>query len=233
MLIALLKQPAFDAKSIRSLPAVSIGDTINLPNLIAAAKDSKLLGVSKVTVELGMSEAMPICGFNGALEGMRVERGAVGVGNALSGVKVRICRDGSRKILARGETGELHTSGGMVIGEYIYGDNKPFYDDDEGHWITTGDRAVMDNDGSISIHQPYEDIIVRGGENLSVARIESCLREAGMVVRLQAFLYTIENTDIRSSVRLLVYLTKLLARSLLLLCSWLSNLKFQRAKSIT
>ena len=102
----------------------------------------------------------------------------------LAGAKLRICEPESRKVLRRGEVGELHLGGSGVIGGYMYGDNKVFYDDENGHWIATGDQAKMDEDGTIYIMGRYKDIIIRGGENLSPALIENCLEKTGVRVQM-------------------------------------------------
>ena len=102
----------------------------------------------------------------------------------LAGAKLRICEPESRKVLRRGEVGELHLGGSGAIGGYMYGDNKVFYDDENGHWIATGDQAKMDEDGTIYIMGRYKDIIIRGGENLSPALIENCLEKTGVRVQM-------------------------------------------------
>ncbi|MGH7326171.1 MAG: AMP-binding protein [Candidatus Rokuibacteriota bacterium] len=42
-------------------------------------------------------------------------------------------------------------------------------------WFKTGDRAVLDADGYVSITGRSKDVIIRGGENISVAEIENLL----------------------------------------------------------
>jgi len=42
-------------------------------------------------------------------------------------------------------------------------------------WFRTGDRAVLDGDGYVSITGRSKDIIIRGGENISVAEVENLL----------------------------------------------------------
>ncbi len=42
-------------------------------------------------------------------------------------------------------------------------------------WFMTGDRAVLDPDGYVSISGRTKDIIIRGGENIPVAEIENLL----------------------------------------------------------
>jgi cyclohexanecarboxylate-CoA ligase len=44
-------------------------------------------------------------------------------------------------------------------------------------WFDTGDLARMDDDGYIRITGRSKDIIIRGGENISVAEIEGLLFE--------------------------------------------------------
>ncbi|HXG03505.1 MAG TPA: AMP-binding protein [Candidatus Binatia bacterium] len=42
-------------------------------------------------------------------------------------------------------------------------------------WFKTGDRAVLDPDGYVSITGRAKDMIIRGGENISVAEVENLL----------------------------------------------------------
>ncbi len=42
-------------------------------------------------------------------------------------------------------------------------------------WFKTGDRAVLDADGYVSITGRSKDLIIRGGENISVAEVENLL----------------------------------------------------------
>lgn len=44
-------------------------------------------------------------------------------------------------------------------------------------WYITGDLAVIDEDGYVSIEGREKDIIIRGGENIPVARIEDLLHD--------------------------------------------------------
>ncbi len=42
-------------------------------------------------------------------------------------------------------------------------------------WFKTGDRAMLDEDGYVSITGRTKDLIIRGGENISVAEVENLL----------------------------------------------------------
>ena len=48
-----------------------------------------------------------------------------------------------------------------------------FYDDDQGHWMKTGDRAVAAENGKMTIVGRYKNRIIRGGENIAPSAIES------------------------------------------------------------
>lgn len=47
----------------------------------------------------------------------------------------------------------------------------------DGDWFDTGDVAVIDADGYLSITGRTKDVIIRGGENIPVAYIENVLYE--------------------------------------------------------
>ena len=151
------------------------------PEALQAATHESRLGADQAIVAYGMSEGLPICASS-TKHGIIQEKGVICVGKLLLGAKARVCEAGSRKPLTRGEVGELHLGGDMIISEYLYGDNKVFYTDDSGHWIVTGDQAKMNEDGTLYLLGRYKDIIIRGAENLSPGLIENCLDKAGVTV---------------------------------------------------
>ncbi|KAL8670016.1 MAG: hypothetical protein Q9168_005417 [Polycauliona sp. 1 TL-2023] len=179
MLLALIKQPGFHPTKTRSLELVLLGGTIVPPAIYAIATSPKSLGASTAIAAFGMTEGLPICGSQPGHD-LVVHRGAVSLGQALPGVRIRICKSQSTDIVRRGETGELHYSGDMVIGDYLHGDSKSIYNDESGRWIATGDEAMMDDQGNIFIFGRWKDIIIRGGENLSPGLIENCMGRAGV-----------------------------------------------------
>jgi acyl-CoA synthetase (AMP-forming)/AMP-acid ligase II len=85
------------------------------------------------------------------------------------------------KVLPRGERGELHIGGNQVIKAYLLSDGQgedpqsAFYDDEEGHWLKSGDQAVMAENGEVTVVGRYKDLIFRGGENISPSSIEQLL----------------------------------------------------------
>ena len=181
MFLALTMHPSFTPAKTRSLRQVTFSGTVLSPDILVAAADAEKLGAKHLVVGYGMSEAIPGLGTNPSHH-QKIQSGCLGFDTVLRGAKIRICEPGSHNILKRGEVGELHIGGGGVIGGYIYGDNNVFYDDLGGHWMITGDQAKMEVDGSVYILGRYKDIIIRAGENLSPALIETTLNRAGVVV---------------------------------------------------
>ena len=92
------------------------------------------------------------------------------VGRPLPGVEIQI-RDGSGAPVATGETGKLHVRGPQVSGEYR-GIGSAV---DEQGWFATGDVARFDGDGFLFVEGRSDDIIIRGGENISPDVIEDVL----------------------------------------------------------
>ena len=83
------------------------------------------------------------------------------VGRALPGVEVQVRDDGG--IWVRGE---------QVSGEY---EGRPLALDDG--WFDTRDAGHLDAEGFLFVHGRVDDVIVRGGENLSPGEIEAVLTD--------------------------------------------------------
>lgn len=64
-----------------------------------------------------------------------------------------------------GEPGEFLTKGWHVMIEY-WGDKKSTEKSIEDGWMKSGDMAVLDEDGYLSIVGRKKDMIIRGGENV-------------------------------------------------------------------
>jgi len=76
--------------------------------------------------------------------------------------------DGS--VLPAGETGEIYVRGGQVAGEYH---GRSALDDDG--WFPTSDAGHLDAAGYLFVEGRLDDVIVRGGENVSPGEIEDVI----------------------------------------------------------
>jgi acyl-CoA synthetase (AMP-forming)/AMP-acid ligase II len=100
----------------------------------------------------------------------KVQRRLVSVGRGLPGVEIEI-RDDEGKLLGPGERGEIYVRGEQVSGEY---EGRGAVTDAEG-WFPTRDAGSMDDEGYLFLEGRADDVIVRGGENLSPGEIEDVM----------------------------------------------------------
>lgn len=106
-----------------------------------------------------------------------VRRRLHSVGRPIDAVEIQI-RDANGKPLPADEVGDVFVRGGQVAGEYL-GIGSLL--DEEG-WFPTRDRGYMDEYGFLYLDGRADDIIVRGGENISPGEIEEVLREHPAIV---------------------------------------------------
>jgi len=93
------------------------------------------------------------------------------VGQPLPTLEVTV-RDELGREVPPGTVGELWVRGGQVSGEYRGAEGS----EDDG-WFRTRDSVHLDEDGFLFVHGRLDDVIVRGGENLSPGEIEAVLLE--------------------------------------------------------
>lgn len=105
-----------------------------------------------------------------------VRRRLVSVGQPLPGVEVEIRDDEGRK-LWQGERGEIYVRGEQVSGEYLERGSQL---DTQG-WFPTRDAGSLDAEGYLFIEGRADDVIVRGGENMSPGEIEDVLLDHAAV----------------------------------------------------
>ncbi|MBI5090782.1 MAG: AMP-binding protein, partial [Actinobacteria bacterium] len=99
-----------------------------------------------------------------------VRRRLGSVGRPLPVLELSI-RDADGNPVGVGERGEIWVRGPQVSGEYVGRGGS-----DDG-WFNTRDSGELDDEGYLFVHGRLDDVIVRGGENLSPGEIESVLVE--------------------------------------------------------
>lgn len=93
------------------------------------------------------------------------------VGKPLPSVEIEI-RDDDGNPLNPWDAGEIYVKGPQVSGEY---EGRSVLDDDG--WFPTRDAGYLDDHGYLFLSGRADDVIVRGGENLSPGEIEDLLHE--------------------------------------------------------
>jgi acyl-CoA synthetase (AMP-forming)/AMP-acid ligase II len=100
-----------------------------------------------------------------------VKRRLGSVGRPLPSLELEIRGPGG-EVLGRNQSGEIHVRGEQVSGEYTH---KKVVQDDG--WFATNDGGWLDDEGYLFVEGRLDDVIVRGGENISPGEIEDVLRE--------------------------------------------------------
>ncbi|WP_036436826.1 class I adenylate-forming enzyme family protein [Mycobacterium sp. URHB0044] len=100
--------------------------------------------------------------------GVRARLGSVG--RALPTVELSV-RDTAGQPVPKGELGELWVRGDQVSGKYVGVESGR---NDDG-WFPTKDGARIDSDGYVFIEGRLDDVIVRGGENISPGEVEDAI----------------------------------------------------------
>lgn len=110
-----------------------------------------------------------------------VRRRLGSVGRPLPTLELEI-RDPDGKVLPAGESGEVYVRGEQIAGEYLH--KKVIQDDG---WFATNDAGWLDAEGFLFVEGRLDDVIVRGGENISPGEIEDVLRTHPSVADLAVF----------------------------------------------
>ncbi len=101
-----------------------------------------------------------------------VKRRLASVGKPLPSVEVEV-RDAEGRALGPNERGEIYVRGEQVAGEYAGRGSQLV----AGGWFPTRDGGYLDDDGYLFLEGRTDDVIVRGGENMSPGEIEDVLLE--------------------------------------------------------
>jgi len=99
-----------------------------------------------------------------------VRRRLSSVGRPLPVVELEI-RDEDGEPVAPGAVGEVWVRGDQISGEYA--GNKVIREDG---WFPTKDAGWLDDEGYLFVEGRLDDVIVRGGENISPSEVEDLLR---------------------------------------------------------
>ncbi|WP_116996959.1 class I adenylate-forming enzyme family protein [Desertimonas flava] len=92
------------------------------------------------------------------------------VGRPSPAIEVSI-RDESGEPVPAGQQGEIWVRGDQVSGEYLGRESRA-----TDGWFPTNDSGLLDEAGYLYVHGRLDDVIVRGGENISPGEIEDVLR---------------------------------------------------------
>jgi acyl-CoA synthetase (AMP-forming)/AMP-acid ligase II len=96
----------------------------------------------------------------------KLKRLTSSIGKPLPDVQVKILGENGKE-LPRGETGDIVAKGSRIMTGYWNDEQKTEQAFTKDGWLITGDRGWQDEDGYIYLAGRGDDLIIRGGENIS------------------------------------------------------------------
>jgi len=165
-LTSLLDHPDFGPEHLARMPRFGLGGA---PVPTAVAERAEALGI-KVTRAYGSTEHPSITGS--PMTDPAKKRGSTD-GRPMAGVELRLLDEDGAPV-ASGEPGEILSRGPDLFLGYTDPALTAAAIDADG-WYRTGDVGVLDAEGYLTITDRLSDLIIRGGLNLSAAKIEEHL----------------------------------------------------------
>ncbi len=137
----------------------------------------------EITIAYGMTETSPVS-FQTAPDDP-LERRVGSVGRIGPHAEVRIA-DTDGNVLPVGQEGEVQTRGYLVMKGY-WGDPERTAEVLRDGWMHTGDLGVIDAEGYARITGRAGDMLIRGGENIYPAEVETVLLTHPNIAQAQVF----------------------------------------------
>ena len=171
MFIAELSLPNFDSFELSSLrTGIMAGSTC--PEQVMRDVIDRM-HMSEVAICYGMTETSPMSTQTFPTD--TLTRRLTTVGRPVRHTEIQVVDPDTGAQVERGTPGELCTRGYCVMARYWNDPDKTAEAVDADGWMHTGDIAVMDDDGYLSITGRIKDMVIRGGENIYPREIEEFL----------------------------------------------------------
>jgi fatty-acyl-CoA synthase len=171
MFIAELADPGFAGYDLSSLrTGIMAGSPCPVEVMKRVISE---MGMTEVTICYGMTETSPVSTQTRADDDL--ERRVGTVGQVHPHVEIKVVDPATGLTTPRGTPGELCTRGYSVMLGYWDEPARTAEAIDPARWMHTGDLAVMDDAGYVSIVGRIKDMVIRGGENIYPREIEEFL----------------------------------------------------------
>jgi len=172
--IALLRSPLFDAAKLKSLVKGYYGASI-MPVEVLKELAARLPAVRLWNL-YGQTEIAPLATMLGPQDQLRKPGSC---GKAVLNVETRVVNDAMDDVVV-GEVGEIvHRSPHLMLG--YFNDPERTATSFEGGWFHSGDLALIDDEGYITVVDRKKDMIKTGGENVASREVEEMIYRLGGV----------------------------------------------------
>lgn len=194
----IISHPDYDTYDTSSLMYLGGGGAQLQPDLVGKI-DSKV-ETARPGTGYGMTETCG--GITSISDDFFIDR-PHSAGLAMPNFEVKVV-DADGKGLPQGEVGELWVRGGSVIKGYLNRPEATAETITDG-WLHTGDIVRLDEDDFIYIVDRAKDMVLRGGENVYCAEVESAIHEHPAVA--EAIVFGVADDRLGEEVGAAVYLT--------------------------
>jgi len=188
MLKMIVDSPDFSKYNLNSLKVITYG-AAPMPFEVIKKAIEKLPGVNFINA-FGQTETASTITTLGpedhVIEGPEEERDrklkrlTSSIGKPLPDVEVKIVDEEGNPLPVL-EVGEIMARGPRIMTGYWHDEEKTSKVITKDGWLRTGDKGWMDEDGYIYLAGRSDDMIIRGGENISPDEVENVLQSHPMI----------------------------------------------------
>ena len=165
----IISHPDFATTDTSSLMTLGGGGAQLQPDLVG--KIDQKVATARPNTGYGMTET---CGIITSISGDHFVDKPASCGPAMPVYETKIANPESGMEMPAGEAGELWVRGAHVIRGYLNREEATAETIVDG-WLRTGDMARKDDDGFLYIVDRIKDMVLRGGENIFCAEVESAI----------------------------------------------------------
>ena len=174
MFIAMLNDPSFGSFAEQAPKTLRTGIMAGSPCPTEVMKQVvERMGMRDVSICYGMTETSPVSTQTRTTDSL--EHRVSTVGRVGPHLEVKVIDPVTGACVPRGTDGELCTRGYSVMLGYWEQPEQTAESIDADGWMHSGDLAVMDEDGFLSVTGRIKDMVIRGGENIYPREIEEFL----------------------------------------------------------
>ncbi len=182
MFIAELGLEDFDQYDLSSLRT---GIMAGAPCPIEVMREVTMtMGVRELLIAYGQTETSPVNLMTAHDD--PIEKRVSTVGRVGPHLEIKLVDEHDRTV-AIGERGEICCRGYSVMRGYWQESELTAATIGADGWLRSGDQGVMDQDGYVTVTGRLKDVIIRGGENIYPAEIESFLHTHPGIAAAQVF----------------------------------------------
>lgn len=162
---------------------VALGGAANVPAaMIEAAEQTFGAAVTNV---FGQTELSPV--LTATRPGDSRQDKLTTVGHPLPQVDVKVVDPGTGEVVPLGVAGEICARGYQQLVEYLHDPVATAATVDADGFVHMGDLGAMDERGYLTLTGRLKELIIRGGENIAPAAVESCLVEHPAILSATVF----------------------------------------------